>query len=110
MKEDWLMDQFKNVGKSIGMLMKKELQTIELGEEQVAKEQTRKRTDILLSLLEKNDFEGAFLLVDGLRYKLSYYDYHALTEWFISYLEKEGNQLIASEQVETYKKELSKLF
>ncbi|MGX7031664.1 hypothetical protein [Vagococcus zengguangii] len=110
MEEDFLMKQFKTIGQSIGIILKKELTSFHLGEELDVNGQLVSRADLLSDSLDQNDFEGAFTLIDSLKYKLSYLDYTMLADWFINYLEKEKATLISDQQIQTFKEALNSLY
>lgn len=88
MEQDWLMRQFKAVGSGIGMVLKKELSAIDLGEIQVNDGKTISRERLLNKHLEAGEYQQAFLLVNSLKYKMSVYEFNAVADWFIATLKK----------------------
>lgn len=88
MEQDWLMRQFKAVGSGIGMLLKKEMSAIDLGEIQVNDGETISRETLLKEYLEAGDYQQAFLLVNSLKYKMSFYEFNIVADWFIRYLKE----------------------
>ncbi|MHC5229495.1 hypothetical protein ACYSNW_14620 [Enterococcus sp. LJL99] len=86
MEEDWLLRQIKLVGEGIGQLLKKQIDSVEFGEVQNENGDVISRKTMILTYLEAEKFEQAFLLVNSLKYKLSVYDFNCASKWFIDLL------------------------
>ncbi|WP_314063379.1 hypothetical protein [uncultured Vagococcus sp.] len=111
MEQDWLMRQFKAVGSGIGMVLKKELSAIDLGEIQVNDGETISREELLNKHLETGEYQQAFLLVNSLKYKMSVYEFNAVADWFIDRLKKlpESAMPISPIQIDEYHHKLREL-
>lgn len=110
MEQDWLMRQFKSVGTGIGMVFKKDLSSIELGEIQITGE-TISREELLKEYLESGDYQQAFLLVNSLKFKMSVYEFNIVADWFITYLKRlpESAVPISSTLIDEYDDKLRAL-
>lgn len=86
MEEDWLLRQMKLVGEGIGQLLKKQIDSVKFGEIQNENGDVISRKTMILTYLEAEEFEQAFLLGNSLKYKLSVYDFNCASKWFIDLL------------------------
>lgn len=112
MEEDWIMRQIKQAVNGVGYLLKKQVDTIELGEIELESGETISRYDLILEYVQKQQFQEAFLLVNSLKYRMSVYDFKTISKWFTDLLKsinKENSELISIEEIEKYKELLSEL-
>ncbi len=111
MEDDWLMRQFKAVGSGIGMVLKKELSSVELGDIQVNEGEAISREVLLNELLANGEYQQAFLLVNSLKFKMSLYEFNIVADWFIGYLKKlpQDAEPISASRMEDYHEKLKAL-
>lgn len=90
--QDWLLRQTELIGQGIGILMKKKLSSVNLGEIKDENGNSNPVKKILLNYMKEKDYDHAFQLVNSLKYKLSYYDFEIVSDWFITSLEVENQK------------------
>ncbi|MGC6767627.1 hypothetical protein [Enterococcus sp. LJL51] len=112
MEEDWVLRQIKQAVDGLGYLLKRNIETIELGENMSEDGKTIPTYDLILQYLESKRFHDAFLIVDSLKYKLSTYDFNTVSSWFIEYLKAINNgntSWIDISEIEKYRELLTQL-
>lgn len=118
-EEDYIMRQMKMIGElggnMISRLFKLDQSQIDLGEIQNENGEKVSRATYLESLLIEHRYHEAFLVVQALKYKLSYYDFDIVSGNFIKYLaclqdsEKEAHGL-TEEKIDYYRSQLQAVF
>lgn len=86
MEEDFIMRQIKLVGEGIAVLLKKDISQDTLGEIQREDGSFTSRYDLVLDYLNEGRINEAFLLINSLKYKMSYYDFEQTSSWFCQLL------------------------
>lgn len=112
MEEDWIMRQIKQAVDGIGYLLKKQIETIELGEIQLESGEIISTDSLILQYIEQKKFHEAFLLVNSLKYKLSLYDFKTVSKWFVDLLKainQQSPESLSKEKIAYYQELLSQL-
>lgn len=114
-EEDYIMRQVKMVGELggnlIAQLLKLEQANIDLGEIQNESGENISRAEYLEQLVDDHRYHEAFLVVQSLKYKLSYYDFNIVSGIFIDYLKNLQESVkqtygLTEEKIMDYQKQL----
>lgn len=88
MEDDFIVGQLKLIGEGIGVVLKKESPKEALGEIE-KKDGTRvSRMDTVLQYIAENRISEAFALVNALKYRLSFYEFQGVSDWFMKQLKE----------------------
>ena len=112
MEDDYIMRQIRLAGEGFAKIFKKDISKDFLGEMQREDSSKVSRMDLVLEYINDKRFNEAFLLINELKFKMSYYDFQQVTDWFIKLLReyKVDHPLeIETETIEEYKTRLNAL-
>lgn len=112
MEDDFLLRQIKLIGEGVTMLLKKQNSSVKFSD--VEREDGAKisRMDLIIEYIESNRIQEAFLQVNILKYKLSFYGFEFVSKWFIQLLKEyqsNGTVTITEATIDTYQQRLKEL-
>ena len=112
MEDDYIMRQIRLASEGFAQLFKKDISKDFLGEVQREDSSRVSRMDLVLDYIEKHRYQEAFFLIHELKFKMSYYDFQQVTDWFVKLLrtqEKKYPNKLTSDMIENYKTRLNAL-
>ena len=86
MDNDYIMRQIKLAGEGFAKLFKKDISKDFLGEVHKDAVTSVSRMDLVLEYINTDKYYDAFILINDLKLKMSYFDFQQVTDWFIKLL------------------------
>jgi hypothetical protein len=110
--QDWILKQMDAIALGFGLLLKKEISSINLGEIKDEHGKSTSVRELIVKYMDEKKYDEAFYLVNSLKYKLSYYDFEVVSNWFISNLNlgiQNGNINLDQLKISQYSEKLRNL-